>query len=58
MLRQLLKASTATVVTGERRRVGGGGNVRQSSRGRVKGHQELPGDGHEICPLVAIRSAR
>src|ERR1700739_2276100 len=24
----------------------------------VKGHQELPGDGHEICPLVAIRSAR
>src|SRR6266702_645277 len=24
----------------------------------VKGHQELPGDGHEICPLVATRSAR
>jgi hypothetical protein len=24
----------------------------------VKGHQELPGDGHEICPLVVTRSAR
>ncbi len=24
----------------------------------VKGHRELPGDGHEICPLVATRSAR
>ncbi len=24
----------------------------------VKGHQELPGGGHELCPLAAIRSAR
>jgi hypothetical protein len=24
----------------------------------VKGHLEVPGDGHEMCPLAAIRSAR
>ncbi len=24
----------------------------------VKGHSEMPGDGHGFCPLVAIRSAR
>ena len=24
----------------------------------VNGHQELPGGGHEICPLVVVRTAR
>jgi len=32
--------------------------VNSRSRSRVKGHQELPGGGHENCPLVAARSAR
>jgi hypothetical protein len=26
--------------------------------GFVKGHEDLPVDGHEICPVVATRSAR
>ncbi len=29
-----------------------------SGCGSVNGHQELPGDGHEICPLVVVRTAR
>ena len=37
---------------------GFGGWIDTDSLFAVKGHQELPGDGHEICPLVATRSAR
>ncbi len=32
--------------------------IRWRTRAGVKGHRDVPGDGHELCPLVAIRSAR
>jgi len=35
-----------------------GARVEYAAWKDVKGHQELPGDGHGICPLVATRSAR
>jgi len=33
--------------------------IRKADRGEiVKGHWEMPGGGHGLCPLVAIGSAR
>jgi len=41
---------------------GGRGMTREANAGRRKatdsGHGILPGDGHEMCPLAAMRTAR